>query len=50
MKADSEGVELYEANFEELVHELERLDQLFAVLPNKVENIGTILLPKYSAY
>lgn len=38
VKADVEGVELYEANFEELVSELEQLDQSFADLANTVEN------------
>lgn len=38
MKADSEGAELYEANFEELVRELEQLDQSFSDLSNSVEN------------
>jgi zinc transport system substrate-binding protein len=38
VKADSEGAEMYEANFEELVRELEQLDQSFDDLSNNVEN------------
>lgn len=38
VKADAEGADLYEANFEELVNELEQLDQSFTALANQVEN------------
>lgn len=38
VKADAEGAELYETNFEELIRELEQLDQSFADLGNTVEN------------
>lgn len=38
VKADAEGVELYEANFEELVSELKQLDQSFTALSDQVEN------------
>jgi len=38
VQADVEGAELYEANFEELVSELQELDQSFIDLANEVEN------------
>lgn len=38
VKADQEGTELYESNFEELVSELKELDQSFTALSNQVEN------------
>lgn len=38
VQADAEGAELYEANFEELVSELQELDQSFIDLASEVEN------------
>lgn len=38
LKADSEGAEMYEANYKKLVRELEQLDKSFTDLSNNVEN------------